>query len=192
MKLLYLAFANSRHDPLPSLQNEDEAIYRALTPRALKQEILLHRDSYASLAKVAEYITLFREHLFLFHYSGHAGRDALVLEEETASGAGIADMLKQCPNLKLVVLNGCSTRGQVQRLLDQGVPVVIATSAPVEDLKAMRFGIRLYKALSEQASIREAFEIAAAEVVAMDAAMEIKLTRSIRLNPDDSTKNEPL
>ncbi|MCB9053330.1 MAG: CHAT domain-containing protein [Lewinellaceae bacterium] len=194
MNLLYLAFANSRHDPLPSLQKEDEAIYRALAPRALKQEVLLHRDSYASLAKVAEYITLFREHLFLFHYSGHAGRDALLLEEETASGAGIAGMLKQCPNLKVVVLNGCSTRGQVQRLLDNGVPVVIATSAPVEDMKAMRFGIRLYQALSEQATIQEAFDMAAAEVIAMDASMESRIGRQIAfdLESEDGSDKEPL
>ena len=179
MSLLFLTFANNRHDPLPNLQQEEEAIYRALAPRALRQEILLHRDSYASLAKVTEYITLFRDHLFLFHYSGHAGRDQLVLEDQSASGAGIAGLLKQCPNLKLVVLNGCSTKGQVDKLLENGVPVVIATSAPVEDAKAMRFGVRFYKALDEQATIQEAFELAIAEVIAMDSSMEQAVGRDV-------------
>lgn len=193
MNLIYFAFANSRYDPLPSLQKEDEDIYRALAPRALKQEVLLHRDSYASLIKVAEYITLFRNHLFLFHYSGHAGRDTLLLEEEAASSTGIAAMLKLCPNLKLVVLNGCSTRGQVQRLLDNGVPVVIATSAPVEDMKAMRFGIRLYQALSGQASIQEAFNLAVAEVVAIDSSLESQVGRGFEFNLDgEGNSLEPL
>jgi hypothetical protein len=192
--MIFLAFANSRHDPLPSLQEEDDAIYRALAPKALRQEILLHRDSFATLAKISEYITLFRNHLMIFHYSGHAGRDTLVLEEEMASSGGIAGMLKQCPNIKLVVLNGCSTKPQVQKLLANGVPVVIATSAPVEDMKAMRFGIRFYKALSDQASFKEAFELAISEVVALDGAMEKKVQRDVFLDLDEDLKltDEPL
>ena len=132
MNLIFLTFANSQHDPLPSLQREDDAVYRALMPRALQQRYLLHRDSYTSIEKIAEYITLVRDHLLLFHYSGHAGRDGLLLDSEAASAGGIRSMLAQCPSLKLVVLNGCSTQGQVTALLEAGVPVVIGTSAPVE------------------------------------------------------------
>ncbi len=179
MKLIFLSFANSQHDPLPSLLREDDGIYRALMPRALQQQYLLHRDSYTSVEKIAEYITLVRDHLLLFHYSGHAGRDALLLDDEKASALGISKLLGQCPELKIVVLNGCSTQGQVQQLLDAGVPVVIATSAPVEDMKAMRFGIRLHKALSEGATIGEAFDLAVAEVLTLDDSLADKIFRDV-------------
>ncbi len=124
---------------------------------------------------------LYRSHITIFHYSGHAGRDRLLLEEEeTAHSEGIAHLLGQCPRLKLAVLNGCSTRGQVQRLLEAGVPVVIATSAPVEDAKACRFGLRFYQGLENQLSIGEAFEMAAGEALAADAGISIRRQLAFR------------
>lgn len=172
MEVLFFNFANSRSAPLPSLQEEDDSIYKSLSTRALKQHFLLHRESYTTLSKVAEYLVLYRDHISCFHYSGHAGRDVLVLEDDAAQAGGIAHLLGQCPGLKLVVLNGCSTKGQVDGLLAAGVPVVIATSAPVEDNKATRFGIRFYQALESQLSIKEAFEMAIGEVMGADAGIE--------------------
>ena len=179
MNLIFLTFANSQNDPLPSLLKEDDGIYRALMPRALQQQYLLHRDSYTSIEKIAEYITLVRDHLFLFHYSGHALRDALFLDDEKASSKGISHLLGQCSNLKAVILNGCSTQGQVETLLEIGIPVVIATSAPVEDSKATQFGIRFHQALSQGATLGEAFELGMGEVLTMDASLGDMVTRGI-------------
>jgi hypothetical protein len=179
MNVLFLTYANSQAAPLDSLKAEDDAVYRALAPRALKQHYLLHRDSFVSIAQVAEYLTLYRDHLTLFHYSGHANRDTLVLEEERAQAEGIAHLMGQCKQLQLVVLNGCSTRGQVEALLTQGVPVVIATSAPVADQKAARFAIRFYDALAQSATILQAYELAKGEVLTMDAALEEELGRGL-------------
>jgi hypothetical protein len=61
-----------------------------------------------------------------------------------------------------VLLNGCSTRGQVSLLLEKGVPAVIATAAPVADEKARRFAARLFQALAERNSLGEAIELASA------------------------------
>ena len=70
-----------------------------------------------------------------------------------------------CPNLKLVVLNGCSTYGQVDELLKEGVPVVIATSSPVEDRKATLFSNTFYQRfLVEEDNIYEACKAAMAVV----------------------------
>lgn len=188
MNVLFFSFANSRTQSLPNLQQEEEAIFKALSGRALKQHFLLHREPYASIARISEYLVLFRDHLTIFHYSGHAGESELLLEEEeTAHSLGIAHLLGQCPKLKLVVLNGCSTRGQVEGLLAAGVPIVIATSAPVEDEKACRFGQRFYQALEKQASIGEAFELAAGEVLTMDKGLTIQRGLASR-----GGKKEPL
>ena len=91
-------------------------------------------------------------------YSGHAGRDSLELEDGKAHVEGIAALLGRCENLKLVILNGCSTAGQVNELLKQNIPIVIATSAPVEDRRATEFSISFFEQLAiKRHSIRAAF-----------------------------------
>lgn len=150
MDVLCLAFANDRANPLPILQDEDNNLNRILAPRQLKQHYILIRDSYASITSVTNTIAQSKDQLRIFLYSGHAGRDKLLLEGQAANAEGIAYLLGQCPNLQLVFLNGCSTKGQVYSLLQKGIPVVIATSAPVEDKKANEFSSRFFQALNDQ------------------------------------------
>jgi len=169
MDVLFLAFSNSQEDRLPNLEKEEESVYRLLAPRALQQQFMLHRESYANITKIHEYLVLFRNNLSLFLYSGHAGKDKLLLDDTHALSAGIAHALGQCSQLKMVVLNGCSTKGQVKELLKQGVPLVIATSAPINDEIATNFSIRFFQALKEQASYGEAFELAIAETLTQKA-----------------------
>ncbi len=161
MKVVYLAFANSQADPLPTLAREDEGVYGALINRSLKGNYLIHRDSYSTLEKMNEYLGKFDDNLAVFLYSGHAGKNALLLDDEIANAAGIAHQLGKSArkgNLKLVVLNGCSTAGQVKRLLNEGIPVVVATHAPVNDKSATEFSLRFFRNLSEnRMSIKDAF-----------------------------------
>jgi hypothetical protein len=165
MDVIFLAFANDRSNPLPTLQEEDNNLNRILSPRQLKQHYILIRDSYASISSVADTIAQTKDQLRVFLYSGHANRDKLVLEGQSANAEGIAYLLGQCPNLQLVFLNGCSTKGQVYNLLQKGIPVVIATSAPIEDKKACEFSTRFFQALNDQCSIKEAFELAKGELM---------------------------
>lgn len=159
MDIVFLAFANSQEAPLPTLKEEDDKVYSILSRRALKQHFSIHRDSNTTITKIAEYLVLFRDHLALFHFSGHAGRDALLLDDRNAQAAGIAELLELCPRLRLVILNGCSTGSQVKRLLSlKNKPMVIATSTPVNDHMATQFAISFYQALSEQyCTVGEAF-----------------------------------
>jgi hypothetical protein len=189
MKVVFLAFANNREIPLPTLQEEEEAIYRILAPRALKQHFLLHREPFATLSRIAEYLTLYRDHIMVFHYSGHAERDRLILEEEAALAPGMARLLGACPHLKLVFLNGCSTKEQVEALLEAGVPLVMATSAPVEDHRATRFSIRFYQALENGMAVEEAFELASGEIAAMDHPSPIVFYRGIGLDREEERAN---
>ncbi|MCB0560731.1 MAG: CHAT domain-containing protein [Lewinellaceae bacterium] len=172
MDIVFLAFANSREVPLPTLREEDEKVYSILSRRALQQHFSIHRDSNTSIARIAEYLVLFRDYLTVFHFSGHAGRDALLLEDKPAQATGIAELLGQCPKLKLIVLNGCSTGGQVKNLLSmKSRPLVIATSAPVGDPSATQFAISFYQALSEQYyTVAESFQagMGAAQTVAAE------------------------
>ena len=132
MESLFLAFANSQSDPLPTLREEDDKACSLLSRRAGQGHYALHRDSCASLPKVAEQLLNYRDSLVAFLFSGHAGRDKLLMEDQDARAEGIAELLGLCQRLKLVILNGCSTGGQVERLLAlPNHPAVIATSAPV-------------------------------------------------------------
>ncbi|MCB9266455.1 MAG: hypothetical protein H6558_15605 [Lewinellaceae bacterium] len=161
MSLVFLAYANGRSEPLPSLSREEEQVYSLLSRRAARHDFSVHRDANATLPKVAEYLIRFREDLCVFAFSGHAGRDRLLLEDQAVQGEGIAGLLGQCPQLRLVALNGCSTRGQARRLMQlPNGPAVISTSAPVGDLAATQFAISFFQAFSEQhATVREAFDI---------------------------------
>lgn len=159
MNLIFTAFANSRTSPLPTLQEEDTSIQSILARAAQHDEFHIHRDQYASVNSITEFLLLYQHNLTVFLYSGHAGRDRLFLEGGEANASGLATLLGACPNLKLVILNGCSTGGQVQALLDAGVPMVVATSAPVEDQKAAKFSVNFFESFfTKNQPIKTAFE----------------------------------
>jgi len=182
MALIFLAFANDLAHPLPTLSREDEEVSRLLSMRSAKKHYALHRDPNTTLAKVAEYLIRYREEVAAFLFSGHAGRDRLILDGQAAKGEGIAELLGQCPKLKLVVLNGCSTVGQARQLLAlPNKPAVIATSAPVEDFAATQFSISFFQALSEQyATLQEAFKLGLAAAKAA-AQQELSVLDSRQL-----------
>ncbi len=159
--MIFLAFANDRSNPLPTLSKEEDEIFRLLSIRSAKHHFLLNRDAHITLAKTAEYLIRFKDDLTVFHFSGHAGRDNLIMEDQSVNSTGIADLLGKCPKLKVVILNGCSTAGQIKTLLNlPSKPAVIATSSPVDDFAATQFSISFFQALSEQyATLEEAFNI---------------------------------
>ena len=94
---------------------------------------------------------VFRRHgsrVALFHFAGHADADRLLLE--SASGAtaahaeGLAGYLGGQGGVKLVFLNGCSTRPQMAGLLRKGIDVVLATARPIDDAAACEFAVDFY------------------------------------------------
>ncbi len=190
MDTLFLAFANDPDRPLPSLQEEDNRIYQTLSPRQQQRHFLIHRDSSARLEHMARDIALYRQELVLFHYSGHAGGEALHLDGGEAKALGIAQLLGKCPKLQVVVLNGCSTKGQVELLREAGVPAVVATSAPVEDTKATNFAIRLYECLANGEALGDAFDLAIGQVLGQDDQIEVHRTLVLRM--PEKPNDEPL
>jgi hypothetical protein len=191
MDVIFMAFANSRSEPLLTLQEEDTALYKLLSGRQLKQDFILTRDSYATIESVSQYISQSRDQLRLFLYSGHAGRDQLMLEGQSANAEGIAHLLGQCKGLRLVFLNGCSTFEQVKGLLAKGVPAVLATSAPIDDRKATDFSLRFFQALNDQSTIGEAFELAKAELMMRHADMKPEV-HTILAEPGSGDTTESL
>ncbi|MEM7372334.1 MAG: CHAT domain-containing protein [Bacteroidota bacterium] len=165
--VIFLAFANSSTQPLEQLTEEDNQLRDLLHDRAVRQgHFHLHRESHADLDSLRRYLTEYRNQVWLFHYGGHAESDALILPSGDADAGGIARMLADQEMLKLVFLNGCSTQAQVHRLLELGVPAVIATHCPIEDTLARTFSWHVYHSLSLGATIQEAFDAGSAYVEA--------------------------
>ncbi|RRB00760.1 hypothetical protein [Larkinella rosea] len=159
MDTLLFCFANDRDHPLLSLRDEDEGIDRLLDLRSSKGHFQKVRESFATTSSVADKLAAYQNTLSLFHFSGHAGSTVLQLEDMVARGAGIAQLLGRCPNLKLVFLNGCSTLQHIKLLADQNVKAaIIATSTPIEDKAASNFALTFYRALANQYSIGESLE----------------------------------
>ena len=108
---------------------------------------------------------VFRRHgprVALFHFAGHADPERLMLESSNGASAahaeGLAGYLGGQGGIKLVFLNGCSTRSQVAELLRRGIDVVLATARPIDDAAARAFAVDFYQQLVAGRTFRDAFE----------------------------------
>lgn len=80
----------------------------------------------------------------IFHFSGHANEQQLLLTEDAASVNAICQFLKLIKT-KLVFLNGCSTKGFLEKLFqDTDVIAAIATYNKVRDLQAGKLSELFY------------------------------------------------
>jgi|GEM_PF-3104954 len=158
-KTLLFAFAQSDSQPLPALRQEFDQLNSLYIPGQKKGDYHAHWIPFSSRTKLVEDVSSYKDDLLLFHYSGHAGPDALLLDDEIARAEGVAHLLQQCPNLKVVILNGCATKAQAQALLTH-VPFVVASSSPVQDTLAKDFSIALHRNLVGGQNLEAAFNMA--------------------------------
>jgi hypothetical protein len=159
MNLIFLTFANDASEPLPTLVKEEQKVYELVARRYDKGDFDVQKESHATTEILSRDLIRYKDRLSVFQFSGHAGRDKLLMEDEEGNAEGVAQLLAQCNNLQLVILNGCSTQGQVARLLElPSRPAVIATSAPVGDMAAANFATAFYHVLCDQyGTVEEAF-----------------------------------
>lgn len=116
-----------------------------------------------------------RRRIISVHFSGHADHDRWLLagahDTAPARADGLIPRLTALPALTLVVLNGCHTRDQTDRLRAAGVPAVIGTDAAVADAAAATLAAHLYRALARGDTIGAAYRAALDAVrTAPDAA----------------------
>lgn len=160
--VVFIAFANDKDQHLPLLEEERRAVNSHLLPLASKNFFQLYTEPSARIQDITDHIIQFKNRIHLFHYGGHADGGHLFFTDQAANSSGIAELLAAQENLKLVFLNGCSTKKQVDLLLELGIPAVIATSVPIEDPAAKIFSDVFYDAMAKEHTIEEAFNIAAA------------------------------
>ncbi len=165
-----LAFAqNEKYPELRQLELEIEAISKTLDSFASNigdSNTQIVNNFLNTPVRISEHLSNHPNQAIIFHFAGHADKNHIVLENAIAKGEGLSASLETQENLILVFLNGCSTKSQVEKLLDIGIPAVIATSAPVGDTSAKEFAIDFYNSFcSEKGEINktlyQAFEDAA-------------------------------
>lgn len=176
--VVFLAFADDKERPLKMIQQEQEFIFDSLMDFADRNFLKVRKTGYASTEKLFAYINRYSNRMSIFHFGGHAGMDMLQLEKTsgestTVQAKGIAGLLGTEKNLKLVFLNGCATYGQVDALLAQGVPAVIATKREIKDKVATTFAKAFYDALGSGDALKIAFEKAKARVETIKESPEV-------------------
>lgn len=176
--LFLFAFAN---DSKQSLQlKEEERVLRKLLAAAHDQGQIEYLSlGAATIDDVYQTFNRFHNRIALFHYSGHAGVRFLELEDVRARSANLATLIGMQENLKLVVLNGCSTSPQVETLFSKGVKAIIATSSPVGDRKALQFSKVFYGAFAYGKNIEQAFDTAISSL--QNETPDLETTRGIGL-----------
>jgi len=183
--VVLFAFANDRVNRTRYLRNlpeEQRRVHAAMTvaERSGLCEIVERANATASQVLDVFLDARYRDRVAIFHFGGHAGSGQLLFESPEGEpriihAAGLARFLGAQRGLALVFLNGCSTQGQVQGLLDAGVPVVIATSQAIRDSIATELSARFYQAFASGDSLRSAFEKATAAVQALPEETYVEL-----------------
>lgn len=165
--VILLTFANPLlvpRDYLAALTRESAVLYQHLISYEIEDRCNIDRIEHATVDVIFDTVEAWRRRkdIVLFHYGGHATQEALLFNTaeggtHAAQAKGLAKLLGSLDSLNLVFLNGCSTRGQVELLLNQGVRAVVATSTPINDQMAGDFADRFYQNLGQGSTIEEAF-----------------------------------
>ncbi|GLS02593.1 hypothetical protein GCM10007859_26200 [Brevundimonas denitrificans] len=186
---LKIALLVTNPDSRASLQTGVEARYIdesiRLSPRA--NEVDLKIVPAPTLPTLLDTLNSFGP--TVLHFSGHAGGQALVFDNEKAGEDGgtvldfdmIASVLGATrAKPKLLMLVACDTVDGAERFLDE-VPVVIAMSDSIGDVAACDFSAQFYRTLSTGESISNALAQAKLVLKAKgyaDADLPTLLTRS--------------
>lgn len=186
--VIFIALANDKVDETRYLRNLSAELH-AIRTWILQAEAdglceLVERTSVT----VADIIEVFenpkyKDRIAVFHYGGHADGFSLLLESATGSNAmtdkeGLVSFFARQHSLKLIFLNGCSSEGQTNALLNAGIPAVIGTMSAINDELATQIAGRFYKSLSMGAGMEQAWN---------SAIDEVKITASKLESREDGT-----
>lgn len=149
-------------------------------------ESALHRDLIeldvrpaATAADLLDGITKFRPHVV--HFSGHSNETLVVFEKDedalheghvvTAQAFSRAISATDEPPL-LVLLNACKSAAQIDRLVDEVVPLAIGMADSIDDGDAINYAAQFYAAIANGQSVRSAHLSgqAALELAGLDGA----------------------
>lgn len=185
LRVLVMIASPKGYPPL-NVEREWQKLRRAVSGLEARGLVVLERLEQPTSAALRGVLRSGEYHLF--HFIGHGEFDqqtqdgALIMEDEDGlgfrvSGQSLSTTLHDyCDTLRLVILNACEGgrtsgddpfSGTAQRLVQQGIPAVIAMQFAVTDETAIAFSQEFYAALSDgfpvDAALTEARKAVSAE-----------------------------
>ena len=137
--------------------NQDKPLQVAAELKAIRELVQQTRCKIDPLEKASQQqlenrIVLLGKDILIFHFAGHAGGASVELNDGFSEKVFLTDMkvfsqilAADARALRLVFLNGCSTEDQSSYLRNQGIPVVISTTLPLDDAYAFSFAKLFYE-----------------------------------------------
>jgi hypothetical protein len=191
---ILVATASPSDAPALNIEAEWAALTAALQPVIDRGRVDLTRCPAGTFEAVVAQLRAQTYHVL--HFIGHGIFNAtdpsqpptghLVFEDEQGRGQFVnaqtlAWMLMNQPSLRLAVLNACegaradsrnALSGAAQRLVQSGVPAVLAMQFPISDPAARAFTAELYGSIAEGAPLDGALSAARARMFALGSQVE--------------------
>lgn len=196
--VFFLAFAYNQTEALPEITNELRALAEIFRNTGVSPIV----SWQVTQNEIEQQFDINREQLRIFHFSGHAGRNALQMNDVAGKAKvsfveGLAGLAGMSKGLRLVFLNGCSTQEQAKAFLDKGIPAVIATTKPLIDRYGLEFARRFYQNFTRANSkmtLRQAFDAAFLSFISEHGSVSKEMfVEKVRGSIDiDEEGNEPL
>jgi len=165
--IIFLAFSNDPKNNLSKLADERIAILNILQPLVDQNQCELLIEAAATPEDIFRVFSQRknRNRITVFHYAGHADGNGIHTvstegNNQMTYASGLAKLFGMQKNLKLVFLNGCSTKRQVEVLQSEGILNIIATSVSIGDKTAMMLAEQFYATFAQNESIDNAFNTA--------------------------------
>ncbi len=171
--VIFTAFANPKDD-LRQLKEEEGALINLFLPLNNADKLQHFNRPNVKIEQLYKDINQFHRRILIFHYGGHAEDHLLMLDDKPNYAVGLAKALANQNKDLLIFLNGCSTKAQVEKLVEAGAAAVIATTSKIKDGLSRAFAEAFYEQLLSGNSLQDAF--ANAQPIALGMAADMRLS----------------
>ena len=168
MKVLFLAADPANVHTRSRIDEEIRGIGQKIRVGTLRDRLELVSEWAVRVSDLQE--VLLRHRPYIVHFSGHGSQTGGIILEDGAGNGKVINrkafselfrILKD--NVQVVVLNACYAKSQAQ-LLTKTIDFTIGMDAIIEDNAAIVFSAYFYQALAFGRSVKEAFDLAVAQL----------------------------
>ncbi len=164
LRVLLVVSSPSDHTRL-DVERECEKMNTAVAPLKAAGQLMVDRIDVATLGELQR--SLAKQTYHILHFIGHGGADGaseghLVFEDNdergyAVDGSTLGTLLHNHPSMRVALLNACegartlgadAFSGVAQRLVQQGIPCVVAMQFEISDASAIQFSSAFYAAVA--------------------------------------------
>ena len=164
LRVLLVVSSPSDHTRL-DVERECEKLNSAVAALKTEGRLMVDRIDVATLGELQR--SLSKQTYHILHFIGHGGADGaseghLVFEDNdergyAVDGSTLGTLLHNHPSMRVALLNACegartlgadAFSGVAQRLVQQGIPCVVAMQFEISDASAIQFSSAFYAAVA--------------------------------------------